>query len=179
MVNGRVGSNVLARNLAYCAADRVAASTIGAALGVLLIVNVTGCERSPSATTPIPTPDASMLAAKWNTPNRAWTPTELTTLDTGERLYQRNCAGCHLRDGRGQSALRAPALRANPLVLDDSIPFLRTVLFGRNVMPAFRNALNDTELAALASYLRNAWGNDSGNIVEPETVARLRQSGDS
>lgn len=167
------------RNLTYRAADRVAASTISAVLGTVLIAHLAGCERSTSTSAPTQTSDTSMLAEKWNTPDRVWTPSELTTLDTGERLYQRHCAGCHLRDGRGQSALRAPALRANPLVIDDSAAFVRTVLFGRKVMPAFRNTLNDTELAALASYLRNAWGNHSGDIIAPQTVTRLRHSGES
>jgi len=38
-------------------------------------------------------------------------------------------------------------------------------------MPAFRNTLNPVEIAAVVTYTRNAWGNETGDTVQPATVA--------
>ena len=32
------------------------------------------------------------------------------------------------------------------------------------------NSLNDLELAAIITYERNAWGNDTGDVVQPRDV---------
>ena len=40
-------------------------------------------------------------------------------------------------------------------------------------MTAFRNLLNDEELAAVLTFVRNSWGNKA-SVVSPETVKRVR-----
>jgi len=40
-------------------------------------------------------------------------------------------------------------------------------------MPAFRSTLNPVEIAAVVTYTRNAWGNDTGDVVQPSAVAEL------
>jgi mono/diheme cytochrome c family protein len=41
-------------------------------------------------------------------------------------------------------------------------------------MPAFGEALNDQQIADVASYIRNSWGNHFG-AVDPQQVARVRK----
>jgi cytochrome c oxidase subunit 2 len=40
-------------------------------------------------------------------------------------------------------------------------------------MQAFRDQLSATELAAVITYERNAWGNSLGEAVSPAQIARL------
>jgi hypothetical protein len=48
------------------------------------------------------------------------------------------------------------------------------ILIGRGVMPSFAKALDDKQIAQVASYIRNSWGNSFGP-VKPEEVAKVRQ----
>lgn len=41
-------------------------------------------------------------------------------------------------------------------------------------MQAFANQLNDAELAAVITYERNAWGNDTGDLVQPSQIKARR-----
>ena len=43
-------------------------------------------------------------------------------------------------------------------------------------MPAFRSSLDAPSLAAILSYVRNAWGNDTAEVIETATVATLMQN---
>ena len=91
-----------------------------------------------------------------------------------ERLYGANCAGCHGAGGRGGAALGL----ANPTYLalasDDVIR--RTVSDGipGTPMPAFGTQLNDADIAALVTYERNSFGNQTGDIVQPSAVKAAR-----
>jgi mono/diheme cytochrome c family protein len=66
-----------------------------------------------------------------------------------------------------------PALRGDPfLSIADYV--VAQILVGRTIMPTFGEALSDQQIAAVASYIRNSWGNYFGT-VEPQEVARLRK----
>jgi cytochrome c oxidase subunit 2 len=41
-------------------------------------------------------------------------------------------------------------------------------------MPPWKGLLNDLEIAAIVTYERNAWGNDTGDIVQPRDVKAAR-----
>lgn len=41
-------------------------------------------------------------------------------------------------------------------------------------MQAFGAQLNDTDLAAIITYERNAWGNDTGDTVQPSDIKAAR-----
>ncbi len=41
-------------------------------------------------------------------------------------------------------------------------------------MQAYKDQLNDAEIAAIVTYERNAWGNNTGDVVQPEDVAKVR-----
>ena len=78
---------------------------------------------------------------------------------SGQRLYLEFCAECHQTDGMGWSDLY-PRLAGNPIVtLHDPEPIIDTVAYGQGSMMAFHDRLTSQEIAAILSYIRNAWGN--------------------
>ncbi len=77
----------------------------------------------------------------------------------GQQIYVENCAACHQVDGSGYSTLY-PRLANNPIVtLDDPEPIIVIVTYGEGSMNGYRDTLNEEEIAAVLSYIRNAWGN--------------------
>ena len=102
--------------------------------------------------------------------DREWEMEEL--VERGESVYQAICSSCHQSEGQG-SPPAFPALANNEQLISDVDWHLDTVLNGVSgaAMPAFRSTLNPVEIAAVVTYTRNAWGNDTGDVVQPSTVA--------
>jgi mono/diheme cytochrome c family protein len=93
-------------------------------------------------------------------------------ISAGAALYTVNCAPCHQQNGEGRLH-RFPALNQNAFVTNQSPqPLIRTVLDGRGVMPAYAATLSDSEIAAILSYIRQAWNNDA-DVVTPTQVREL------
>lgn len=102
--------------------------------------------------------------------DREWAMAEL--VERGESVYQSICSSCHQSEGQG-SPPAFPALANNEQLISDVDWHLDKVLNGVSgaAMPAFRSTLNPVEIAAVVTYTRNAWGNDTGDVVQPSTVA--------
>jgi len=82
-------------------------------------------------------------------------------IDKGKTVYWHYCAECHQADGSGYSHLY-PRLAGDPIVtLHDPTPLIVTVVYGMETMPAFGQRLSTDEIAAVLSYIRNAWGNEA------------------
>lgn len=89
-------------------------------------------------------------------------------IELGAQLYAVNCAPCHQANGEG-NLNRFPALNNNALVTArNPQALLQTVLYGRGVMPGFAPTLNNRELAAVLSYIRNGWDNEAAVITRAE-----------
>jgi cytochrome c oxidase subunit 2 len=41
-------------------------------------------------------------------------------------------------------------------------------------MQPYKNQLTDEEIAAITTYERNSWGNNTGDLIQPADVAELR-----
>jgi mono/diheme cytochrome c family protein len=107
-------------------------------------------------------------------------------LPLGARLYLDNCAACHFVTGKGAAEI-FPALQANTLVLGkDPAPLVGVILNGtsapsterrpmRLVMQGYADRMNDEEVAALASFVRSAWGNQAGQVTAQQ-VAKTRSA---
>ena len=66
-------------------------------------------------------------------------------------------------------------MAADPARLADHIDI---VLHGSDVNPAmaaFGRTLNDLDIAAVITYERNAFGNDTGDVVQPRDVGAARE----
>src|SRR5512135_1252050 len=99
------------------------------------------------------------MAALGDDPNRQWTTAEL--IARGEKVYQANCQACHQANGLGVAGA-FPALAGSKVVAStpDQIQIL---LNGKNAMPSWK-ALSDVELAAVATYVKNSFGNKAGEV---------------
>lgn len=69
-----------------------------------------------------------------------------------------------------------PSLVDNDLVLNDREGLLDVIINGRpgTAMVAFGGQLSDVEIAALSTYMLNAWGHDLDEMVDPDEVAEAR-----
>lgn len=85
-------------------------------------------------------------------------------------FMQARCFACHGEYGFGGVG---PRFRENRFLgMGDYVA--GQILIGRGVMPSFADALNDKQIAEVASYIRNSWGNQFGP-VQPNEVAKVRQ----
>lgn len=90
-------------------------------------------------------------------------------IDEGQHLYVEMCAECHQMDGTGYTTL-IPRLAGNPIVtLHDPEPIIDTILYGQGSMMSFRSKLNNEQMAAVLSYIRNSWGNHAP-AVSPRQI---------
>jgi cytochrome c oxidase subunit 2 len=107
-------------------------------------------------------------------PARIWDVKQLTA--RGEAVYTANCAACHQANGKGV-APAFPPLDGSKIATGPVAAHLDVVLNGvvRNgqatAMVAWKNTLSATEIAAVVTYERNAWGNHVGDVVQPSQVA--------
>jgi len=101
---------------------------------------------------------------------------ELSALmEKGETLYNTNCAACHKPDGSGTQPV-FPALKGSAIALGDVNQHLDIIIKGASgtAMAPWGAQLNDLEIAAIATYERNAWGNNTGDAVQPADVKAAR-----
>jgi cytochrome c oxidase subunit 2 len=104
---------------------------------------------------------------------RQWSLQEL--MKRGEQVYAAQCATCHQADGNGLAPAFPPL--AGSIVangpLDENID---VILNGRNgtAMQAWGGRLSETDIAAALTYTRNAFGNETGDVVQPQTIARIK-----
>ncbi len=104
--------------------------------------------------------------------DREWALDELMT--KGEEVYNGVCAACHMANGQGLGAF--PALAGSPVATGSLSEHLDMVINGKagTMMAAFGGQLSDAELAAVITYERNSWGNDTGDIVQPSDIKAAR-----
>jgi cytochrome c6 len=98
---------------------------------------------------------------------------DATVLAKGEKIVSAVCLACHQAGGKGIAGVY-PALAGDALVnLEDPKVMVATILGGRGGMPRFDGIYTDEEIAAIATYVRSAWGN-TGGPVTPEFVSPVR-----
>ena len=91
----------------------------------------------------------------------------------GEQIYNTACAACHQVNGEGLPNV-FPGMKGSAIVLGDIAAHIDIVLNGKagTAMQAFGPQLNDADLAAVITYERNAWGNNTGDVVQPGDIAK-------
>ncbi|PPC76330.1 cytochrome c oxidase subunit II [Pokkaliibacter plantistimulans] len=100
---------------------------------------------------------------------KEWSHDEL--MAEGEKVYARICAACHQPTGMGIPSV-FPALKGSPVATGNVQEHINIVLHGRpgTAMQAFAQQLSTTELAAVITYERNAWDNNTGDTVLPQAI---------
>ena len=93
----------------------------------------------------------------------------------GEKVYGTHCAACHQATGAGLPPA-FPSLVGSPLVKGPVAGHVDIVMNGKpgTAMAAFGGQLSDADLAAVITYERNAWGNDSGDLLQPSDIKAAR-----
>ncbi len=86
------------------------------------------------------------------------------------------CAACHQANGRGLPSL-APPLAGSSIVTGPPAALIDVVLGGRDLDPAYPSmpplaALPDDQLAAILTYVRQAWGNAASGVTPDEVRTR-------
>lgn len=94
----------------------------------------------------------------------------------GKTKYEEICAACHKADGTGLPPMY-PGLKGSSVAV--GVPISRHIdmilngIHGTAMQP-YKEQLSDAEIAAITTYERNAWGNDTTDTIQPEEVAKLR-----
>ncbi|MGB3800068.1 MAG: PVC-type heme-binding CxxCH protein [Lewinella sp.] len=107
----------------------------------------------------------------------------------GEEIFAREsyCETCHQQDGRGLDATGYPPLAGSPWVTGDKDRLIKLVMHGlygplevngkpyngQVPMTAYGGLLSNEEMAAVLTYVRNAFGNEA-SMVKPEEVDQVR-----
>ena len=106
--------------------------------------------------------------------DQEWSMQDL--LARGETVYQANCAACHGPTGAGIPGA-FPAMTGSPVATNpDPAEHIDILLNGRagTAMAAYREQLNDVDIAAVITYERNALGNSVGDTVQPSAIKNAR-----
>jgi len=104
----------------------------------------------------------------------------------GHALYTDNCEGCHLRAGTGEAGAFPPLQGSAAIQAAEPDSLIAVILHGARApatradasalaMPAFADKLDNAEVAALISYIRQAWGNRA-SAVSADKVSDLRKT---
>jgi len=99
------------------------------------------------------------------------TYTKAELMAKGEDVYKANCAACHQVNGTGGGPF--PALKGSKVATTGPISeHLDRIVSGKGIMPPFGSQLSALDIAAVTTYERNAWGNNTGDVVQPSQVSK-------
>lgn len=92
-------------------------------------------------------------------------------MTNGERVYNTACAACHMPNGEGLPGV-FPALKGSDIALNDMQKHIEVVVNGvtGTAMQSYAKQLSLKDLASVITYERNAWGNDTGELVQAKDV---------
>jgi cytochrome c oxidase subunit 2 len=108
-------------------------------------------------------------------PVKTLTRNELMGL--GKKQYNILCVACHAANGKGLPPMY-PALKGSSVAVGYPISrHISIILEGipGTAMQAYKDQLSDEDIAAITTYERNAWGNNTNDIVQPADVHAARQ----
>ena len=106
------------------------------------------------------------------------------TMDIGAQRYRQYCVQCHQANGEGSGTAWPPLAGNLSVTAPSPINAIRVVLDGGYApstaanprphgMPPYGQMLNDNDIAALTTYIRNSWGNEASAVTSLE-VKRAR-----
>lgn len=117
--------------------------------------------------------EKSAAAAAEASADKEWGMDEL--MARGKAVYEKSCVACHQLTGEGIPGV-FPALKGSPVAAGEMAKHIDIVANGvaGTAMAAWKNQLNDLEVAAVVTYERNAWGNDMGDRAQPADIKAVR-----
>ena len=113
------------------------------------------------------------MASASDAAERQWNHQELVT--AGAQVYQANCVSCHQAQGQGIPGM-FPAIAGSEIATGSIDTHIDTVMNGvaGTMMSQFSDTLSDADIAAVITYQRNAFGNETGDTLQPAHIKSLR-----
>lgn len=110
-------------------------------------------------------------------------------MKAGQAIYRDTCSACHGIDGNGVPHLFPSLVKAPQVHAPDPTSTIKVVLHGvRSVatdaeptapaMPSYAWQLNDAQVAAVLTYIRNSWGS-AAPAVSADDVSKQRSGADN
>jgi cytochrome c oxidase subunit 2 len=92
-------------------------------------------------------------------------------MSLGEQVYSANCAACHMPSGEGLPGV-FPALKGSQIAVADQPKHIDIMINGvtGSAMQSYAKQLTMSEIAAVVTYERNAWGNNTGDLVQAKDI---------
>ena len=103
--------------------------------------------------------------------DKVWTKDELYA--KGEAVYNVKCVACHQVTGLGIPPA-FPPLKDSKIVKGPVSEHIKIVLNGLKTMPPWATE-TDLDLAAIITYERNAWDNNTNDVVQPADIKAARE----
>ena len=106
--------------------------------------------------------------------------------DTGRSIYADSCSACHRSNGTGLPHMFPPLAKNANVQSSDPTTVIRVILQGTRTavtdsrptassMPSYDWKLSDKEVAAVATYVRNAWNNAAPTVTADEVKSLRKQ----
>jgi mono/diheme cytochrome c family protein len=111
--------------------------------------------------------------------NQSKVASDRTDMKMGAKIYMDECSGCHGADGKGTAGLFTTLDGSAIVQQTDATSLMHAVLRGArsvatdeaptgSAMPEFGWLLNDDQVAAVLTYIRNSWGNAASSVNSGE-----------
>jgi mono/diheme cytochrome c family protein len=105
------------------------------------------------------------------------------TMARGGKIYDQRCAYCHGDQGQGATGAYPPLAGNRAVNMSPPTNLIQVVSHGGFLpstagnprpygMPPFGQVLDAAEVAAVLTYIRGAWGNDSAPVTQLDTMRR-------
>ncbi len=96
-------------------------------------------------------------------------------VEQGQTVYNTYCVACHQANGQGLPPA-FPALAGSPIATGPVANHANTVLNGvaGTAMAAYGAQLNPVDLAAVITFERNSFGNNTGDMISPVEILQLQ-----
>ena len=102
----------------------------------------------------------------------------------GQQVFEDTCSACHQMKAAGVPTMFPPLAGSAEVQQKDAATLVHIILNGTRTasteeaptpasMPAYDWKLSDIQIAAVTTYIRNAWGN-SANVVTADDVGKMR-----
>ncbi|MDO8705824.1 MAG: cytochrome c oxidase subunit II [Sulfuricaulis sp.] len=104
---------------------------------------------------------------------KTWSKDDL--IEKGKKVFASTCAACHGVNGEGMGPF--PKMAGSKIANGPLADHLNIVMNGKagTAMQAFATQMNDTDIAAVVTFERNGFGNQTGDVVQPSQVKALRK----
>lgn len=131
---------------------------------------------------------ATYLKSLPASPNGTLSPPDAAAMKRGAAIYSDACTGCHLENGVGQPRLFPPLGKNAVMQQNDPTGVIHLILAGVRTgpgahrpspltMPSFAWKLTDQEVADVATYLRNSWGNQASAVAASKVRDQRKRLG--